>query len=220
MIVERYTPAEERANAAVHGLGALLGISGLVVLIVQANAVGRAGSLPAVIVYGTALILLFLSSTLHHAIPRPRIKHFLLSVDHCGIFALIAGTYTPFCLLMPPGQAWILLSIIWGLAAAGIAIQLAAFLTGRGDRYERAAFVLYLAMGWIPLLWAGQAVLDAMSRLGLGLLVAGGIAYSVGVIFYLWKRLPFGHAIWHLFVVVGAALHYFSILLCVVPRAG
>ena len=219
MFVERYSQAEERLNAATHAFGAALAAVGLVFLVIHADNDGRYGSLSAVIVYGTALMLLFLFSALHHAVKRPRIKQFLLALDHSGIYLLIAGTYTPFCLLMPSGQEWVLLVIIWSLAMGGIAIQLTAFLARRSDAYERFSFIFYLAMGWIPILWAGEEVFGALMPLGLALLVAGGIAFSVGVVFYLWKRLPYSHAVWHLFVVSGTAFHYFSIYHYVVPEA-
>ena len=120
MYVERYPRGEERISAAVHVFGVLLSIVGLVLLIIQANSVGRVGSLPAVIIYGASLMLLFSFSSVHHAAILPRIKHIFLVLDHCGIYLLIAGTYTPFCLLMPVGQRWTLLALIWGLALAGI----------------------------------------------------------------------------------------------------
>jgi hemolysin III len=215
---EAYPLAEERVNAAIHGLAALLGLAGTVVLIAQAHAEGRAGALPAVIVYGAALVLLFTFSTLQHAISRPTIKQVFASLDHCGIFLLIAGTYTPFCLLLPPRQALLLLIVIWSVAALGIGVQVTAFLAGRAAGYERVAFLFYLAMGWLPISLAGKELLRALAPLGLALLIAGGLAYSVGVAFYLWKRLPFGHAVWHLFVVAGSAFHFFAILLYVIPE--
>jgi hemolysin III len=215
---EAYPLAEERVNAAIHGLAALLGLAGTVVLIAQAHAEGRAGALPAVIVYGAALVLLFTFSTLQHAISRPTIKQVFASLDHCGIFLLIAGTYTPFCLLLPPRQALLLLVVIWSVAALGIGVQVTAFLAGRAAGYERVAFLFYLAMGWLPISLAGKELLRALAPLGLALLIAGGLAYSVGVAFYLWKRLPFGHAVWHLFVVAGSAFHFFAILLYVIPE--
>lgn len=205
-------------NAATHAFGAILGAVGLVFLVIQANSMGRIGSVPAVIVYGAALVLLFLFSALHHAVSRPRIKQFLLALDHCGIYLLIAGTYTPFCLLMSPGQEWTLLALVWGLALSGILIQLGAFVTKRSDGYERFAFVFYLALGWIPILWVGGDVFRALEPLGLALLVAGGVSFSIGVVFYLWKRLPYGHAVWHLFVVAACVFHFYSIFYYVVPE--
>jgi hemolysin III len=133
--------AEERLNAATHAFGAFLGVVGLVLLVMQADRVGRPDSLPAAIVYGTALVLLVLFSALHHAVLRPRIKHILLSLDHGGIYLLIAGTYTPFCLLIPRDEEWTLLALVWGLAMLGIAIQVASFLTRRSAACERIAFV-------------------------------------------------------------------------------
>ncbi len=218
MNAARYPRSEERLNAATHAMGALLGVVGLVLLVDEADTLGRSGTMAAVIIYGAAMVALFSFSALHHAVSRPRLKQFLLAGDHCGIYLLIAGTYTPFCLLMPAGQEWTLLALVWGMAGAGITIQMTAFLTGRSDGYERFAFVYYLAMGWIPIVWAGGDVLRVLAPWGLGLLVAGGLAYSVGVTFYLWKRLPYGHAVWHLFVVAGSALHFFSIFLYVVPQ--
>jgi hemolysin III len=218
MSVERYPRAEERLNAATHAFGALLSAIGLVFLVIQAQSVGRTGILPAIVVYGMALVLLFLSSALHHAVLRPGFKHYLLAVDHCGIYLLIAGTYTPFCLLMPPGREGELLALVWGLAMVGIIVQLAAFLAGRSDGYERVAFVFYLLLGWIPILWAGDDIYRTLAPAGLDLVFAGGIAFSIGVVFYLWKRLPYGHAVWHLFVVAGCALHFFAIFHYVIPE--
>ena len=206
-------------NAATHAFGALLAVAGLVLLAIHAHDDGQDGSLPAVIVYGSALVLLFLFSALHHAVRRPRTKQILLALDHSGIYLLIAGTYTPFCLLMPPGREWELLTLIWCLATLGIAVKLAAFLTRRSGVYERFAYIFYLAMGWIPILWAGGDALEAMTPTGSALVIAGGVAFSIGVVFYLWKRLPYGHAIWHLFVVAGTAFHYLSIFYFVIPEA-
>ena len=217
MSVDSYPRAEERLNAATHGFGAVLSAVGLVFLAIQAQTIGRAGSLPAIFIYGNALVLLFISSALHHAVERPKFKHFLLALDHCGIYLLIAGTYTPFCLLMPPGQEWHLLALVWGLAMVGIIVQSSAFLTGRSDSYERVAFVFYLGLGWVPVLVAGDEIYRNLAQGGRNLLFAGGIAFSVGVVFYLWKRLPYGHAVWHLFVVAGCALHFLAIFHYVIP---
>lgn len=215
---ESYPRSEERLNAATHAVGALLSVFGLVFLIIQADTVGRPDSLPAVIAYGVALVLLFSFSALHHAALSPRIKHLLLGLDHNGIYLLIAGTYTPFCLLMPRGKEWTLLSLVWGLAMLGIAIQVIAFLAGRSGTYERFAYLFYLALGWIPMFWAGDDVFRSLAPMGFTLLVAGGAAFTVGVVFYLWKHLPYGHVVWHLFVVAGCGLHFFSILHYVVPE--
>ena len=218
MSVERYPRAEERLNAAIHGVGAILSAVGLVFLILLAHSANWTGSLAAIIVYGVALIALFSFSALHHAVVRPDFKHVLLALDHGGIYLLIAGTYTPFCLVLPPDQQERVLALVWGLALMGILVQLTAFLAKRSDGYERIAFVFYLVLGWLPVLWAGDDIYKNLATPGLGLLFAGGMAFSIGVIFYLWKRLPYGHAVWHLFVVVGCAFHYFSIFLYVIPN--
>ncbi len=216
--IERYSRSEEHLNAATHAVAAFVSGAGLIFLVNQAEGMGRSGSLPAVIVFGCSLILLFSFSALHHAIWEPRSKQILLALDHCGIYLLIAGTYTPFCLLLSPGREWALLAIIWSFAAGGIALQMAAFLTRNGDRYEKLAFAIYLGMGWVPLLSFSGELFGALAPWGLGLLVAGGLSYSIGVVFYVWKRLAYGHAIWHLFVVAGSTFHFFSIYYHVVPE--
>jgi hemolysin III len=191
----------------------------LVFLILQAVNGGRVGSLPVVIIYGATMLFLFSFSALHHALRQPRLKHIFLALDHCGIYLLIAGTYSPFCLLMPAGQQWVSLAIVWALAAIGVSVQSVAFLTKHSDGYEKISFVFYLAMGWIPILLAGDHVFKVLAPAGVTLLIAGGVTYSIGVIFYLWKGLPYGHAVWHVFVVAASALHFFSILYYVVPAA-
>ena len=212
-----FTRSEEWVNSLIHAVGALLGVIAIVLLVMEAADHGRTGSVGAVIIYGAALILLFASSAIYHGLSDGRAKRLFRSFDHAGIFLLIAGTYTPFCLLLPPERQWILLTVVWVLAGLGIALQAAAFLAGRIRHYEKVAFALYLALGWIPILAVGGEVLAALSRTGLLLLVAGGLAYSIGVIFYLWRRLQFGHAIWHLFVLSASAFHFFAVLMFVVP---
>ncbi len=215
----RYTRSEEVVNAATHGLGAALGVAGLVFLIVRAVAIGRDGSVWAAAIYGSALIFLYVFSALHHAMPHGSVKKLFLSFDHSGIFLLIAGSYTPFCLLMPEGQKWILFAIIWSMAAIGITIQVTAFLTERSDAYEKVAYLMHLTMAWIPMAWAGSIVFGALAPIGLWLLVAGGLAYTIGVVFYLWRDLPFNHAVWHVFVIGGSTFHFFSIFFYVIPAA-
>lgn len=216
-VVAEFTPLEERWNAATHALGALLAVAGLIVLIVRAGTIGQTGSLPVSAIYGAALVLLYVFSAAHHATTHPPAKQVFLALDHCGIYLLIAGTYTPFFLIMPAGQGWLLIAFVWGVAFLGIAFQMAAFLAGRSDDYERFAFAIYLALGWVPLLWVGDDVTKSLAPAGFVLLLAGGIAYSSGVIFYLWRSLSHHHAIWHAFVVAGSALQFFSIFHYVVP---
>lgn len=213
-----FSRSEELANSLIHAVGAVLGVVAMIVLIWKAEEGGRTGSLGAVLIYGAALILLFASSAIYHGLSDGCAKRLFRSFDHAGIFLLIAGTYTPFCLLLPPESRWILFTIVWTLAGLGIALQATAFLVGRIRHYEKGAFAFYLALGWVPILAAGGDVLKALAATGLMLLVAGGVAYSIGVIFYLWRRLRFGHAIWHLFVLGASTFHFFAVLLFVVPN--
>ena len=160
-----------------------------------------------VTVFGGAACLVYLASSLHHALSGGRAKTILVGLDHCAIYLLIAGTYTPFALVLLPRADWGLFALIWSLAAIGIAVQVAAFVTGRAGPYERIAHILYLAMGWMPLTWVGGLMVRALPPSGLALLLGGGFAYTVGVVFYRWHRLRYGHAVWHLFAVAGTALH-------------
>lgn len=199
--------AEEIANAVTHGIGAALSIAALVVLIVFAAIEGSAWSVAAVAVYGSTLVLVYLSSTLYHGIPQRRAKRVLQVVDHSTIFLLIAGTYTPVAVLaMPDGPDWLLLATIWSLALIGVALQVV-----RPNRYEPVRIALYIVMGWLALAWSGPLV-DGMGWGGAALILLGGLAYTGGIVFYAWHRLPFNHALWHLFVLGGSTAHFFAIL--------
>lgn len=208
--------SEEVANSLLHAVGALLAVAGLILLALQATDNGRVGSLAAVLVYGMALILLFTFSALHHGLPLGRAKRLFLGLDHAGIYLLIAGTYTPFCLLALDRHN-LLLGAIWTLAAVGIGLQATAFLRGWGRSYEKAAFLIYLAMGWLPILLIGRGVMGVLDGAGLLLLVGGGLAYSIGIVFYLWRSLRFSHAVWHTFVLAASAQHFFAVFYYVVP---
>ncbi|GKX33316.1 MAG: hemolysin III [Rhizobiaceae bacterium MnEN-MB40S] len=212
-----FSPLEERWNAATHAFGTLLAVTGLILLLGRAGVAGASGNLALCALYGAALVLLYSFSALHHAISHPGAKHVFLALDHCGIYLLIAGTYTPFFLIMPPGQGWLLLAFIWSLAGAGISVQMTCFMIGYSDHYERFAFIAYLALGWIPLFWVWDDVITGIPTGGLALLAAGGLAYTTGVAFYLWRSLAHHHAIWHLFVVAGSALQFLTIYLYVAP---
>ena len=154
-------------------------------------------------------MLLYLASTLLHSLPPGRAQNLFLILDHCGIFLLIAATYTPFALLLFHSTA--LLLVIWSIAALGMAGQILAGAAGRPDAFENVAYILYLAMGWLPLTWFARTLLAWYPATGLALLVGGGIAYSAGVLFYRQRRLRYGHAIWHLFSVAGTALHFAAV---------
>ena len=210
----RYSLGEEIANAVTHGLGILLAIAGLAVLSAFAALRGHAGHVIAAAVFGSALVACYTTSTLYHAIPLPRVRQLLRALDHSAIFLLIAGTYTPFMLVSLGGAlGWTMLAVIWSLAAAGIAARLAL----KGRRHNLVV-ACYVAMGWIVVLVA-RPLFASLPAGGLALLAAGGIAYTVGVIFYKWRSLPYSHAVWHGFVLAGSALHFFAVLFYVVPGA-
>ena len=207
-----YSLGEEIAHAVTHGVGAFAAIAGLAVLVAKAALYGSALHVVAVSVFGASLVLMYSASTLFHSIPLPRTKQVLRVIDHCCIYILIAGSYTPFTLLTLQGAwGWSLFGVVWGLAAVGIVFKI--FTTGR---FEKLSLGIYLGMGWCALV-AVKPLLATLPAGGLWLLLAGGLSYSFGVIFYLWERLPYHHAIWHGFVLAGSVLHYFAILLYVLP---
>jgi hemolysin III len=198
-------PHEEHWNALSHGLGALLAVIGASVLVTLAALRGDDGRLVAAIVFGVTLVLLYTASTLYHAIPHPPAKARLKVFDHCAIYGLIAGSYTPFALvgLRDHGGAW-LLAAVWTLALAGVVFKW--FFTGR---FKLVSTLLYLAMGWLALVVVKPmaAVLPLSTLLWL---LAGGLAYSLGTVFYLSKR-QFAHAAWHGFVLAGSGCHYVAV---------
>lgn len=206
-----YSLGEEIAHSVTHGIGLALAVAGLVVLVFFATSFGGAGRVAASAVFGGALVVLYLASVLYHAIPVPRAKRILRRLDHCAIYLLIAGTYTPFALVSLRGRfGWYLFGAVWGLALLGMVRELFA---RRGSRLLSVS--LYLCLGWLA-----AAVIDPLAQVvpdtGLLLLVLGGIAYSAGVIFYVWRRLPYHHAIWHGFVLAGSTLHFFAVLFYVI----
>ena len=210
-----YTRGEEMANSLTHGAGFLLSVAGLAVLVTFAALHCDAWSVSACAVFGASLVLLYASSTLYHSIRTSRLKQALRVVDHVAIFFLIAGTYTPFMLVNLRGPwGWSLFGIVWALAVAGTALKL--FFTGR---FRVLSTLIYLFMGWIVIV-AIKPLVGALPRLGLIMLFAGGIAYSLGTVFYLWKRLPYHHAVWHLFVLGGSICHFFAVFASIAPQAG
>lgn len=208
----RYTLGEEIANAVTHGIGFALAIAGLALLVELAARIGNAREVVAVSIYGACLILMYGASTLYHAIQQPRIKSVFRHLDHASIFLLIAGTYTPFTLVNLNGPwGWTLFGITWGLATIGLLFE--------GPlRHRRAlAVALYIAMGWVVLI-AIKPLLGAVAPEGIALLVAGGLAYTLGTLFYAWRSLRYHHAIWHTFVLLGSVLHFLAVLFYVVPE--
>ncbi|MEL4012754.1 PAQR family membrane homeostasis protein TrhA [Dryocola clanedunensis] len=204
-----YSLAEEIANSISHGIGLVFGIVGLVLLLVQAvEANASATAITSYTLYGSSMILLFLASTLYHAIPDARAKRWLKKFDHCAIYLLIAGTYTPFLLVgldSPLSRG--LMIVIWGLALAGILFKLTI-----AHRFKILSLVTYLMMGWLSLVVIYQMVLKLAPE-SVTLLAIGGVIYSLGVIFYVSKRIPYNHAIWHGFVLGGSVCHFLAIYL-------
>ncbi len=210
-----YSRGEEIAHCATHGVGLLLSLVGLATLIAAASNHADSLLLAACGVFGFSLILLYLASTLYHSISSPRAKRVLRVLDHSAIFLLIAGTYTPFTLVSLRGPwGYGLFGAVWGMAVAGILFK--AFATGR---LRRLSVVFYLAMGWCVLV-ALRPLMAALAPAGVRLLFLGGIAYTAGVVFYAWQRLPYHHAVWHLFVLAGSVLHFLAVLLYVIPPRG
>jgi hemolysin III len=210
-----YTLGEDIANSVTHGVGAALSLLGTALLLYRAVRHGTPLHVISFAVYGASLFLLHLSSTLYHAMRNPRARRAFRVFDHCSIYILIAGTYTPFLLLSLWG-AWglTLLVAIWTLAAVGI-----VFKTVFMGRLRKASVIFYLAMGWMIVLAARQAWLQVPHQ-AIAYVAAGGFSYTVGVAFYAWRRLPYSHAIWHLFVLGGSICHYFAVLLYLVPGQG
>lgn len=202
-----YPWAEEIANSLSHGVGLVFGIVALVLLLVQA--VGDNASAMAITsysLYGGSMILLYLASTLYHAIPHQKAKYWLKKFGHCAIYLLIAGTYTPFLLVgLNSPLAKGLMAVIWGLALFGVIFKLAF-----AHRFEVLSLVTYLTMGWLSLIVIYQLA-TKLSLGGVALLALGGVVYTLGVIFYASKRFRFGHAIWHGFVLGGSACHFLAI---------
>jgi hemolysin III len=207
--------AEEVANAVTHGVGAVLAVAGLAILIVFASVFGDGWHLGASIVFGVTLCLLYAASTLYHALPYPRAKRVFKVLDHAAIYLLIAGTYTPFTLVtLRQEGGWWLFGLVWGLATIGISLE-----TAWVYRPRWISVVVFVAMGWLVLAMRGPLVAH-LSRPGLWLLVAGGISYTAGTLFYVQQGRRYMHAVFHVFVLGGSVLHFLAVLLYVLPWGG
>lgn len=207
----KYSLGEEVANSVSHGIGAVLSAVGLGLLVWLSVRYGDVWHLVSSIVYGVSLILLYSASTLYHATTNPRAKRIFQLLDHSMIFVLIAGTYTPFALVSLRGPwGWTLFGVVWGIALAGIMLE-----TMKKERIKWLSLSLYLGMGWMAIIII-KPMLDAVPSVGLMFLLAGGLSYSLGVIFYVRKQMLYHHAIWHAFVLAGSALHFCAVLLGVV----
>jgi len=206
------TVGEEIANSVTHGVGAILSLLGTALLLYRAARDGTALHVASFVIYGASLVLLHFSSTLYHAIREPRAKKVFWVFDHCSIYLLIAGTYTPLLLLSLWGR-WgaTLLIVIWTLAAIGIVFK-SLFI----GRLRKTSVALYVVMGWMIVIAARELWLRVPHE-ALLYVAAGGLFYTLGVVFYAWKQMPFNHMIWHLFVLGGSACHYVAILFYLAP---
>ena len=208
-----HDPREEIASALTHGVCAAAALAGGAVLIALAALRGDGWQLTAAIVFGICQLLLYVASTLYHATSHPVAKTRLKVFDHCAIYLLIAGTYTPFTLVGLRGTlGWSLFAAIWTLALSGVVFKL--FFTGR---FKLLSTAIYVAMGWLVVV-AIKPVMAALDNWTLGWLLAGGLFYTLGTVFYHRESIPFAHAIWHLFCIAGSVCHYVAVMAQVLPR--
>jgi hemolysin III len=209
-----YPLAEEIANAVTHGVGALLAAAGTAVLITAAALRGNAWHVVSCSIFGAMLVILYTASTLYHSIPHPRARNVLRVLDHSSIFLLVAGTYTPFALVSLRGPwGWTLLGVIWSLAAAGIVLG-----TVLKKRKGVVTAALSALMGWTAIV-AIKPLAASLGWNGIILLLLGGAVYTLGIVFYGIRKIPWNHALWHLFVLGGSTFHFFTVLLYVIPRS-
>ena len=210
--VPQYSPREELANSVTHGIGAVLAIGALAILTAYASLFGNTWHIVSCSIFGATLILLYTVSTLYHSIQIPEAKPVLRVLDHAAIFLLIAGTYTPFLLVNIRGPwGWSLFGVVWTIALLGVIFQVSLL-----RRWPVASVGLYVGMGFLIVV-AIKPLVATLTPDGLRLLIAGGLAYILGLVFYGWRRMPYHHAVWHLFVLAGSTFHFFSILFYVIP---
>ena len=202
-----YSEAEELANRLTHCVAALLSIVGLVILLVAASRTGDPYRIVSAAVFTSVLCIFYIISTLYHTFRNPRVRYIFRILDHAGIFLVIAASYTPFTLVsLREGNGWALFGVVWGLAVVGVVFK--TFMT---HRLAFLAPVLYIALGWLIVVDL-EGLLSMVPIKGVLWLFAGGLCYTVGIVFYAIDRIPYNHAIWHLFVVAGSLCHYLSIL--------
>ncbi len=207
-----YSLGEEIFHSISHGIGVGLSIAGLTLLLALAVLYGNSAQIVSFTIYGVTLVILYLASTLYHSFQYPPVKQIFQRIDHASIYLLIAGTYTPFLMVAIRGiWGWVLLGVIWTLALLGISFK--AFFI---HRFKKVSVLTYILMGWLCVVALNEMIASIPAG-GLIWLAAGGIFYTVGVIFYATKRIPYAHAIWHLFVLAGSICHFFAVLLYLAP---
>ncbi len=210
--MNRRMKMEEVMNAVTHGIGTLLAVAGLVLLTVFATLYGEIWHVISFSIYGTTLVLLYLASTLYHSFTNERLKYIFKILDHSAIYLLIAGTYTPFTLVPLHGVlGWSVFACVWGLAILGIILKVAFV-----GRFKVISTLCYLIMGWMIVI-AIKPLLDTVPIGGIMWLLSGGLFYTLGTVFYLWRKLPYHHAIWHLFVLAGSVSHFIAVFVYVLP---
>ncbi|MEJ9210934.1 PAQR family membrane homeostasis protein TrhA [Bacillus smithii] len=207
-----YSKNEEIANSITHGIGALFSIAALVMLIVYSSSHGGALHIVCFTLFGATMLLLYLSSTIVHSLPPGKAKRLFEIFDHSSIYFFIAGTYTPFALLAIKGWlGWTLFGIVWGIAVGGTIFK--CFFV---NKYLYTSTLLYVAMGWLVVVAWGPLT-ETVAPNGILLLVIGGIFYTVGTVFYVWRGFHYHHAVWHLFVLGGSFAHFFAVLFYLLP---
>lgn len=208
----KYTLSEELMNSISHGIGAGLSVAALVLCIVQAAVNGSAAGVVSASVYGATLVILYCMSTLYHAITNKTARRVFRVFDHTSIYLLIAGTYTPIALVTLKGATgWVLFGVVWGIAVLGIVLNAISI-----ERFKKFSMISYVVMGW-AVVFSAKEVFAKMPKYGLIFLLIGGIAYTVGIIFYALKKVKYMHSVWHLFVLAGSILHFFAVYLYVLP---
>jgi len=212
MVLGNQRDIEEIANSVTHGIGLAMSLAGLIALVMLAFARGGVWHIVGCCVYGASLVALYAASTLYHSVQNPRLKRFFLAADQVAIYLLIAGTYTPFTLVNLRGRwGWSLLVSVWTLALFGIGFRVVF-----AERRKAVTIALYLAIAWLAII-AVKPIFATVPLGGLAWIGAGGLAYMTGLVFFAWDRLPFNHAIWHLFVMAGSGCHYFAVVFYVLP---
>lgn len=210
-IKRKYTLGEEIFSSVSHGVGACLSIAGTVVLLVFSVIYGNALAVVSSAIYGASLIILYTMSTLYHSFTNEKLKHFFQIMDHNTIFLLIAGTYTPITLYILGGvTGWILFSVVWVASIIGITLN-----SINMEKAKLPSLICYIATGWV-IIFAIKPLIAKVPFLSALFLVLGGVIYTVGVVFYVIKKVKYFHPIWHIFTVLGSALHYFSILIAII----
>jgi len=208
----QYSVREEVFHAIAHGIGLILSIAGLIALIILSAMRGNMWHVVSTSIYGGTLVILYLNSTLYHALAKSRAEKVFRILDHSSIYLLIAGTYTPFALVtIKGGWGWAVFGIVWGLAVLGIVFK--ALTAGR---FKTFSTILYLIMGWLIVIVIGR-IINNLERGGIMLLFIGGAFYSLGTVFYMLKRVPYFHLIWHIFVLCASIAHFFAVLFYVIP---